>query len=145
VNPARWVCPRCGRGFANRNQTHNCAPVGDLDRHFAGTQPQVRATFDRLLTVLTGLGPVTVLPQQTRIAFQVRMSFAAVMPRRRWLAGHLVLDRRVDSPRFVRIDAYSPRNIVHAFRLTGPEQVDPEFQGWLALAYQVGEQAHLRR
>src|SRR5439155_363472 len=26
-----WDCPRCGRAFANRNQTHSCAPLGDLD------------------------------------------------------------------------------------------------------------------
>jgi hypothetical protein len=86
-----------------------------------------------------------VLPEKTRIALQVRMSFAAFMPRRDWLNGHLVLARRIESPRFLRIDAFSPRNVVHAFRLTGPRDVDEQFTAWLAEAYQVGAQRHLRR
>ncbi len=103
-----WACPACGRSFASRNQVHTCAALGDLDRHFAGTSPQVRATFDAVLTAAAGFGPVEVLAEKTRIALQVRMSFAAFMPRRHWLNGHLVLARRVGSPRFVRIDALSP-------------------------------------
>jgi hypothetical protein len=104
----------------------------------------VRATFDRILAVLSGLGPVIVLSEKTRIALQVRMSFAAVTPRRRWLGGHLVLARRVDSPRFHTVQAFSPRNVLHAFRLHSPDEVDAEFAGWLAEAYRVGEQRHLR-
>jgi Domain of unknown function (DUF5655) len=139
-----WACPRCGRAFASRNQTHTCALLGDLDRHFAQASPAVRAAFDRVLAVVSGFGPVTVLPEKTRIALQVRMSFAAFMPRRRWLGGHLVLARRIDSPCFLRVDTYSPRNVVHAFRLTSPADVDGEFVAWLAEAYQVGAQQHRR-
>lgn len=71
------------------------------------------------------------------------MSFAALVPRRNWMNGHLVLARRVDSPRFHAIQQYSPRNVLHAFRLHSPAEVDDEFAGWLAEAYRVGEQRHL--
>ncbi len=135
-----WTCPECGRSFASRNQTHTCAALGNLDRHFARADPQVRATFDAVLAAVRALGPVEVLAEKTRIALQVRMSFAAFMPRRRWLNGHLVLARRIDSPRFVRVEAFSARNVVHAFRLTSPADVDEEFTAWLAEAYQVGAQ-----
>ena len=30
-----WVCPRCGRSFANLNQTHSCAALADLERTVA--------------------------------------------------------------------------------------------------------------
>lgn len=140
-----WACPKCARTFANRNQTHTCAPLGDLSRHFDRAAPVVRATFDRVLAVVADLGPVTVLPEKTRIALHVRMSFAAFMPRRDWLNGHLVLARRVDSVRFLRIETFSPHNLLHAFRLTSPDDVDDEFQAWLAEAYEVGAQQHLRR
>jgi hypothetical protein len=143
ASPPLWECPRCGRAFANVNQTHTCAALGDLDRHFAGSVPEVRRTFDRILAVAESLGPVSVLPEKTRIALHVRMSFAAFMPRKTSLDGHLVLARRVDSPRFRRIEEYSPRNILHAFRLTAPAEVDTEFAAWLAEAYAVGEQRHL--
>jgi hypothetical protein len=143
--PPLWTCPRCGRTFANANQTHTCAVLGELDAHFVGKQPRVRACFDRVVEVVSALGPVTVLPEKSRIALHVRMSFAAFTPRVRWLDGHLVLARRIASPRFRRIEEYSRRNILHAFRLTDPEEVDEEFSGWIAEAYQVGEQRHLTR
>ncbi len=135
-----WSCPACGRQFANLNQSHTCAPLGDLDRHFARVSPQVRATFDGVLAVVRGMGPVEVLPEKTRIALHVRMSFAAFMPRRNWLSGHLVLARRIDSPRFTRADTMSPGNVVHMFRLSSPADVDEEFAAWLAEAYRVGTQ-----
>ena len=139
---AMWVCPGCGRDFANRNQTHTCARPGEPARHFASSAPPVRATFDRV-AVVEELGPVTVLAEKTRIALHARMSFAAFAPRRNWLNGHLVLARRVDSPRFTKVEVFSPRNVVHAFRLHGPDEVDDEFVGWLAEAYLVGRRRHL--
>ena len=140
-----WTCPSCGRSFASRNQSHTCAALGDLDRHFARSGPQVRAAFDAALACVRAVGPVQVLAEKTRIALQVRMSFAAFMPRRDWLNGHLVLARRIDSPRFLRVETFSPRNVLHAFRLSGPDEVDAEFAAWLAEAYRVGAQEHLRR
>ena len=140
-----WACPACGRTFASRNQSHACRGLVPLDEHFVGRDRSVRDTFDRLLAVVREIGPVTVLPERTRIALHVRMSFAALFPRRRWLDGHVVLARRLDSPRFRRVDTYSPRNVVHLFRLSGPDEVDDEVRSWLAEAYAVGEQRHLGR
>ena len=139
-----WTCPRCGRGFANRNQTHTCG-LGTLDAHLAGRDPEVVAIFWRLVELAERNGPVTVLPEKTRVAFQVRMSFAAVIPRRRWVDGHVVLARRFEHPRFRRVESFSPRNHVHHFRLARLDEVDDEVAAWLAEAYQVGEQRHLGR
>jgi hypothetical protein len=139
---AMWSCPECGRSFANRNQSHFCSHVR-LDAHFEGREPNVVATFERLLAAARKNGPVTVLPEKTRIAFQVRMSFAAFTLRKRWVDGHVVLARRLESPRFRRIDFISPRNQVHVFRLKDPSDVDAEVDAWLTEAYSVGEQKHL--
>ena len=141
---AMWDCPRCGRSFANLNQIHTCARLGEVNQHFAGSDPVVRAVFDQVLAVVSAFGPVHVLPEKTRIALQVRMSFAAFTPRLRWLNGHLVLARHAGSPRFLKVEELSPRNVVHTFRLTSPADVDPEFVGWLAEAYRVGCQQHVR-
>ncbi len=139
-----WRCPECGRSFANPNQTHTCAALKTLESHFVDRDPRVRATYDAIVEALKSIGPVTVLPEKTRIALQVRMSFAALIPRKRWLDGHLVLARRIGSPRFRRIETFSPRNILHGFRLESPDEVDPEFISWLEEAYRVGEQRHLQ-
>ena len=104
----------------------------------------MRAIFDKLLAVARRNGPVTVLPEKTRIAFQVRMSFAAFVIRRNWVDGHVVLARRLENPRFRRIETFSPRNHLHAFRFESVDEIDDEAAAWFAEAYQVGEQRHLK-
>jgi hypothetical protein len=138
-----YTCSRCGRVFANRNQSHACGRH-DLAEHLAGRDPVVVATFRRLLALAERNGPLLVVPEKTRIAFQVRMSFAAFTLRRRWIDGHVVLARRLEHPRFTRIETFSPRNHLHQFRLAGPDEADEEVAAWLAEAYQVGRQEHLR-
>jgi hypothetical protein len=140
-----WRCPACGRGFANRNQSHACGPRYTLAHHFRGKPQAIRAIYRSVVTALRAIGPVRVLPEKTRIAFQVRMSFAQVTPRRNWVDGHVVLARRLEHPRFRQVQTFSPRNHLHVFRLSSPSDVDAEFRAWLAEAYQVGRQDHLRR
>jgi hypothetical protein len=137
-----WTCPRCGRTFANRNQTHTCGTI-ELDEHLHSKSPEVVAMFERFRSLVEERGPVTVLPEKTRIAFHVRMSFAAVMLRRDHLDGHVVLARRLESPRFTHVETYSPRNHLHAFRFTSADEIDDEVAEWIAEAYAVGEQKHL--
>jgi hypothetical protein len=103
----------------------------------------VRAIFNKILALAKQNGPVTVLPEKTRIAFQVRMSFAAFVIRRNWVDGHVVLARRVDNPRFRRVETFSPRNHLHAFRFTNIAEIDAEVAAWFAEAYRVGQQRHL--
>ena len=137
-----WRCPDCRRQFANRNQSHACGRY-TLASHFDGKSANVRATFDKLRRFAETNGSVTVLPEKTRIAFQVRMSFAAFVIRQRWVDGHVVLARRLENKRFRRIETFSPRNHLHTFRFANADEVDAEVSAWLAEAYRVGEQRHL--
>jgi hypothetical protein len=142
TNRPLWRCAKCKREFANRNQSHACGTYALAD-HFRGKSPEIRALFDRIVGMLETIGPVRVLPEKTRIAFQVRMSFAQVTPRQRWLDGHVVLARRLESPRFTKIETFSPRNHLHAFRVSRADEIDDEFRAWLIEAYAVGNQEHL--
>jgi hypothetical protein len=101
--------------------------------------------FDDFVAAIRRIGPVRILPEKTRIAFQVRMSFAQVTPKSKWLDGHVVLARRFEHLRFRQIQTISPRNHVHSFRITSPRDIDAEFTSWLREAYAVGEQRHLEK
>ena len=136
-----WRCERCGRAFANANQSHACG-IHSLDAHFEGRSPKVRAIYEAFLALLESFGPVTVLPEKSRIAFQVRMSFAQLTTRRDWVLGHFVLARRAESPLFAKIETISPRNHVHHFRLDQPEAV-AALEAFGREAYAVGRQEHL--
>jgi hypothetical protein len=108
-----------------------------------GKPPEIADIVHRAIAVARECGEVTVLPEKTRIALAARMSFAALMPRRRWVDGHVVLARRSEDPRFTRIETYSPRNHLHAFRLRSLDEVDDRFREWMREAYSVGMQRHL--
>jgi len=136
-----WTCPECGRAFANRNQSHACARHA-LASHFEGRSAKVRAIYDAFAAMLEGFGPVIVLPEKTRIAFQVRMSFAQVTVRRDWVLGHLILARRAEDPLFTKVETFSPRNHLHAFRLDEPGEVEA-LGAFAKEAYAVGRQDHL--
>ena len=139
-----WTCPACSRSFANRNQSHACGRH-ELESHFEGKPPEIRRLFDSFVARLEEIGPFDILPQKTRIAFQVRMSFAQLTPKRGWIDGHLVLASPAPRPVVRRIERISPRNHVHHFRLTRPEDITPELRALVAEAYEVGQQKHVDR
>jgi uncharacterized protein DUF5655 len=94
-----WRCSKCGESLTSRNQWHACGTF-DLDRLFLGGSPHVRGLYQRFVELVEQCGPVTVIPQKTRVAFQVRMRFAALMPRKACLRGHLVLGARQEASCF---------------------------------------------
>jgi Domain of unknown function (DUF5655) len=137
-----WTCPRCKRQFAHTNQAHSCGSF-ELDALFEGADESVKRLFDLFAEAVRANGDVTVIPEKTRVAFQVRMSFAAVVPRRSWLDGHLVLAQTVSEPWVRKVDVISARNQVHHFRLREPSDLTPALRACLRDAYAVGEQRHL--
>ena len=139
-----WTCKSCRRRFANRNQTHSCGPFTVRDFLQGKTSEQIRL-FKTFCDAVNRCGVVTTAPAKTRVGFQVRMIFAAVNRlNENGLAGHVVLARRLEHQRFIRIESISPRNHVHHFVLRDLSDVDSQVGRWLKEAYLVGKQDHLR-
>lgn len=137
-----WTCPRCGNEFVNRNQYHSCRRRS-LEEPFAGKPAHIRALFDRFRSMVEACGPVKLLPYRDKVGFMVRVRFAGAFPRTRWLEIGLWLPRRIEHPRFSRIETIYPKAHVHRLRVTEPSQLDRELAGWLKEAYAVGCQEHL--
>lgn len=52
-----WICPKCGRSFKNRNQSHYCGPKpATIDEYIAGQpgqlQPMLRAVREAIRAAL---------------------------------------------------------------------------------------------
>jgi uncharacterized protein DUF5655 len=124
--------------------SHSCG-VYDLEGHFRGKPPAVRKLFDDLVAFLRTVGPFKVEAQKTRIVFQVRVRFAAAVPQKGGLRGHVWLTRPAPGPPVTRIEALLPRCYVHHFLLREPADLDGRFRARLRAAYAVGRQDHLRR
>ena len=138
-----WTCPRCGHQFVSRNLWHSCARH-DLNDHFKGKDPIVRALFNRFRGVMESCGPVTVYAQKTRIVFQVKVRFAACHPRTRWLDGGISLTRRARHPRLLRVEQPVPGWYAHVFRFRRLSDFDARFARLAREAYRMGQREHLR-
>jgi hypothetical protein len=143
-NQPLWRCPRCRRRFANRNQSHFCGNY-TLRLHLQGKPAHIRKLYELFVDQVRQCGRVTIVPEKTRIAFQVRMSFAAIQVQRSKLIGHLVLAERHEISCFTRIDSISRHNHVHHFRIAKPQDLNDELCSCIRKAYSVGRQEHLIR
>ena len=133
-----WTCPRCGRRFANPNRWHSCGPYS-VEGFLEGQSPAAVELFRSLVEVVRSCGPIILAPAKTRIGFQAKTIFAAVngLSDRR-LDAHVVLSRRLESPRFRRIETLSPTSHVHHFNISSRLELDDEVRAWLCEAYAVG-------
>ena len=129
-----WQCPNCKRPFANLNQSHFCSRY-TWREHLAGKTPHAVRLFREFAKLVKRCGRVRVIPEKTRIAFQVRIFTAVSLKRDR--IGHVVLARRLDNPRFTKVETIFPRNHVHSFCFTSRAQMDKEVLSWLREAYRV--------
>jgi hypothetical protein len=120
---------------------HSCGRF-TLESHFRGKAANVRAAFDSLRAIIERCGPVEIIPQKTRIAFLTRMRFAAVMPRAKWLDGHLVLARRSDDPRFSSVVRFGPTTYLHSYRAADATFFDDTFATLVRESYIRGGQEH---
>jgi hypothetical protein len=135
-----WTCPKCRHKFVTTNLSHSCSRY-PLSYHFKGTDPIVREIFDEYLAVVESFGPVMVIPQKTRIVFQVRVRFAGAVTRKHWLDCGLWLKRRAEHPLFYKVEKLNARDHIYSFRLKRVEDLrDKNLRRLLREAYAVGRQ-----
>lgn len=137
-----WTCPRCAAKFVVANSWHSCGRYR-LEDLFARSEPHVLELFRKLQRMVHAAGPVTTVPQKTRLVFMVRVRFISVQVRKSYLLVGFLLARRVDDPRFAEITTYSPRNHVHVLRVSAPADLDAQVARWIREARKVGLQRHL--
>jgi len=136
--PTLWSCPRCGARFVSANMWHSCGRfrVQDL---FARSDPHVVALYRKYKRMVERCGPVTTIPQKTRLVFMVRMRFASIYPRKSYLCAAFVLTRRLPpDPRIVRVERYAPQCLGHWLHIDRADELDATVQAWLREAYDVG-------
>jgi hypothetical protein len=137
--PPLWACPRCGRQFANRNQSHECTTM-TLAEHLADKTPLAVELFRAFEARVRACGPVRLHPVKTRVGFITRMSFAGASLFQRWIEVGLILPYRSDDPRFHKVQTFGARSHGHWLRVRTLEELDDQLDGWLHDAYRVGLQ-----
>jgi hypothetical protein len=141
---ALWRCPKCGAPFVTKNIWHACGKY-TLKDLFQGCDRNVPRVFRKFARMVRACGPVRMIPQKTRVVFMVRVRFAGAYPRKSHLLCGVALPRRVESPRFVKIESYSRHFHGHTLRISSEKELDTQVQRWLRQSYRVGCQAFLSK
>jgi hypothetical protein len=141
-----WTCPRCDHRFVTANIWHSCTRF-TLDDAFRRSTPDARVAFDRFVQLMERCGPVTAIAQKTRIVIMARVRFAGGQVRRDHVLANIALTRRVDHPRWVKVEEIVPGWFAHRFVIRRPEDLeDPELQALMCESYRDhGAQGKLRR
>ncbi len=139
-----WTCPKCGHRFVQKNLWHSCGNYTVADFLKGKPEPSVRL-FHYFLKEYDKIGPITLDPVKTRVAFMVDVRFGSVHRiGRNFIAGGFWLTRRRRHRTIYRVEELGPRCFLHHFRLHKPEDIDAAFRRLMALAYRVGKREHLQ-
>lgn len=130
-----WDCPDCGRRFARKGQSHECAPAMTLDEYFSTGPERERPIFEAVMAHLDTVGPVHVEPVSVGIFLKRAQTFAQLRPMRDWEALSFSLHRTVRHPLIKRkVLEYSGR-YYHVFNLRTADDLDDDIRDWLTEAY----------
>jgi hypothetical protein len=105
--------------------------------HFAGKDPTVRATYQRLINVARTLGPVSEEAKKTSIHLVRHAAFAGVATRRSSLILTLKSATDIRSPRIEKREQTSANRWHVEVRLEKPAHIDRQLTSWLKAAYEL--------
>jgi hypothetical protein len=108
-----------------------------VEDHFVASSKAVRKTYDAILRISRRLGPVEEQAKKTSIHLARRSAFAGVATRKEALILTLKSNVKVDDPRIHKIEQTSANRWHLEVRLTSPEEVDAQVEGWLKSAYEL--------
>jgi hypothetical protein len=137
-----WTCSRCGRSFANLNQSHSCLDLSAAE-HLAGRSNLALSIYRVVVEALERCGEFRIHAQKTRIGFISRMTFAGVSLAERWVDLSLISPTVIADPRIRKLFLYGPTSWGHSVRLSNPEDVDGQVETWLCEALRRGDQETL--
>ena len=109
-----------------------------VDALFAGKDAAVLTIYLRLLDRIAVLGPYREEPKETSIHLARTTGFAGIHPQKRALLLNLRTQRPIDSTRVIKCEQVSKDRYHNEIRLTSPNEVDAELNGWLREAYKLG-------
>ena len=122
-----YVCPRCGRQFAQRPVEHTCERFS-LASHLAGRDAHVRVMYKRVVDLVRSLGPVQVKALKTTIVLSVPAIMAYLTPQKKALKVSLLLIGEHEHRTLRKRVPMSTMKLLHDFVLAAPEDLDDEFE-----------------
>ncbi len=109
----------------------------DVSYLFSNKSPTVFEIYKVILKKLENIGPVIVEPKKTSIHLKSKSAFGGVHPRKNWLDFNLVMDRKINDDRIIKVEKVSANRFHNYFRFEKASDIDGSFMSLLANSYQL--------
>ncbi len=140
-----WTCPKCKHHFFNKNQSHSCGGY-TVDDFLKGKSANCVELFTFFIAEYKKIGPFELHPVKTRVALLTKMRFCSINKiATDHIDIHLVLTQLFeDALCFYKVDNLANRFFVHHARLYNKDDITEDLKKYMAMAYQVGDRAHIK-
>ena len=101
--------------------------------------------YQQYLKLVRGIGPITVIPQKSRIIFMTRIRFAGGTPRKSYFDAGFLFPRPLSSPRIQWGMKYYDRCYGYRVHLCSPRDPNAQLRRWQRIAHRVGQQEYLSK
>jgi len=108
-------------------------------QHFERSEPDVHATYDKIMTAARACGPVGEDPKKTSIHLTRRTAFAGVATRKNALILTLKAATDINNKRIMKHEQASTNRWHLQVKLEHPRDVDATVVEWIKQAYGLAE------
>jgi len=131
-----WTCAICKRNFRNANQWHSCKIVEPVD-HFKNKPPIIKTTFNKLITRVNKITPVTVHVLKSAIYLKTSSTFVEIKPKREYLLIAFYLNKEVKDLPISKVIRLSKNRFVHEIHLQDPSDINKQVIDFLKESYKL--------
>lgn len=108
---------------------------GLVDAQYAGGKAAMRPLYDKMIAIMTSLGPdVEVSPKKTCVSLRRSKQFALIQPTAQRLDVGIILK---GVPPAGRLEQNPSTMCTHRVKVSSEAEMDAEFVGWLRQAYEA--------
>jgi len=129
-----WTCPKCGRQFARRGQSHSCRAF-PLEKHFEH-KPAGRLLYEVLRkAVKRHIGDFKIESLECCIHFVSRFTFAAVKIYKDKIWVDFSLSRKIKNKRIIQSVQMSANRYLYAVDIIKEDDIDEALMAWIQEAH----------
>jgi hypothetical protein len=125
-----WECPKCGRRFEKRNQSHSCK-LYPLEQHFT-EKINGELLYKKLkLTLEEALGPFKIESLECCIHFVTTFTFAAVKVYKNKISIEFSLNHKENNSRIKQVTPMSKNRFLHCIDILTENEINEELVDWI--------------
>lgn len=131
-----WTCPKCKRSFRSTNQCHSCKTIDPID-HFKNKPPVVKEIYDKLITTVNKIGPVTINAVKSAIFLKTKSTYIEIKPKKKYVVIAFYLDKEVNESPISRVVQLGKNRFAHLIHLQNPTDINKQVIDWLKESYKL--------